>query len=176
MTDIRRPKPILSSRNTVRETEEKLTSHKKFSLDAKEFPILASIAQRANKIKHSSPSPNSEDDGVSSSPVPPSYKSTAFDLTPPVPTRHQIARRERPIPPSTHAAPHRPIPQILRDKTRVVDLDDAWKNVKMEQDEKFADKFREDMLLARCWEMWRQGFLWITVSLYSTVPPLPSHK
>ncbi len=166
MADIRRQKPILSSRNAVRETGEKLTSHKKFSLDAKEFPILASIAQRANKIKHSSASPDSEDDGVSSSPVPPSYKSTAFDLTPPVPAQHQIARRERAILPSTHTAPHRPIPQILREKTRVVDVDDAWKNVKMEQDEKFADKFREDMLLARCWEMWRQGFLWITVSLF----------
>lgn len=126
-------------------------------------------------IKHSSPSPNSEEDGATSSPVPPSYKSTAFDPTPPIPTRHRIARSERSILPSTLTAHHRPIPPAPKEKSKVVDLDDAWKNVKMEQDEKFADKFREDMLLARCWEMWRQGFLWITVSLYSVVPLLRSH-
>ena len=43
-------------------------------------------------------------------------------------------------------------------------LDDAWKNIKMEQDEKYADDFRNDMLLTRCWEIWRQGFQWIMVS------------
>lgn len=44
-------------------------------------------------------------------------------------------------------------------------LDDAWKNIKMEQDEKYADDFRNDMLLTRFWEIWRQGFQWIMVSV-----------
>ncbi|KJA20236.1 hypothetical protein HYPSUDRAFT_1092898 [Hypholoma sublateritium FD-334 SS-4] len=164
LADVRRLKSIFHSPKPVEVAEKKAMRHTNFSLDATEFPILASIAQRTNMIKHSSPSPNSEEDGATSSPVPPSYKSTVFDLTPPIPIRHRSARSERPILPPTFTAHQRPIPSAPREKARVVDLDDAWKNVKMEQDEKFADKFREDMLLARCWEMWRQGFLWITTT------------
>jgi protein SFI1 len=45
-----------------------------------------------------------------------------------------------------------------------VDIDEAWKNIKMEQDEKYADEFRDNLLLNRCWDIWRQGYLWIIVS------------
>jgi hypothetical protein len=72
------------------------------------------------------------------SPVPPPYKSTPFAL---------------------------PIAQAASQPKERKNLDDAWRNIKMEQDEKYADDFRNDMLLTRCWEIWRQGFQWIMVSV-----------
>ena len=33
----------------------------------------------------------------------------------------------------------------------------------MEQDEKIADEFRDNLLLMRCWDIWRQGHIWIVV-------------
>lgn len=149
----------------VQLAEKKTTSHdKKFSLNAKEFPILASITERAKTARQALPTSNSDDEEASSSPVPPSYKSTAFDLTHPTLTRHTLARPEKRVLPSSLTGNTRHNVSAPKEKAKVVDLDDAWKNLRMEQDEKFADKFREDVILARCWEMWRQGFLWITVS------------
>jgi len=45
-----------------------------------------------------------------------------------------------------------------------VDLDEAWKNIKMERDEKFADEYRDNLLLSRCWDIWKQGYIWVMVS------------
>ena len=86
-----------------------------------------------------------------SSPFPPSYKSTHFDMTRP----HRL--------PASSFSVKRSAANPTNAEKRTKDLDDAWKNIKMEQDEKFADKFRDDILLARCWSIWRQGFLWIVV-------------
>ena len=47
-----------------------------------------------------------------------------------------------------------------------IDEEDAWKKVKMERDEKEADRFREVVLLERCWEIWKGGFEWINVCSY----------
>ncbi|KAF8959025.1 hypothetical protein BDZ97DRAFT_1923172 [Flammula alnicola] len=145
--------------NAFRGSEKTTTVEKKFQLDAKEFPILASIAERAKSIKHTSPTITS-DEGANSSPVPPSYKSTVFDSTMPTLPLHQIPKPEK-----IHSMfTARKTASVPHEKRKAVDLDDAWKNIRLEQDEKFADKFREDMLVARCWEMWRQGFLWITTT------------
>lgn len=45
----------------------------------------------------------------------------------------------------------------------VINEDDAWKKIKMAQDETVADQFREDRLVERCWEVWKQGYQWIIV-------------
>jgi len=98
-----------------------------------------------------------------SSPVPPSYKSAIAHPTHPTPLLRQglgrgIVRGESTVIGKTITSTPRERPKTT------IDLDDAWKNIKMEQDEKYADEFRENMLLARCWEIWKQGYLWITVS------------
>lgn len=99
------------------------------------------------------------DDGEMS-PVPPSYKSTIVESTlPTVPLRTKKGKS----------------PQILFSGQKIfsvpkerlkptVDLDEAWKNIKLEQDEKYADEFRDNLLLTRCWDIWRQGYLWIIAS------------
>ncbi|KAF8902076.1 hypothetical protein CPB84DRAFT_1746800 [Gymnopilus junonius] len=94
----------------------------------------------------------SDDGGVESSPVPPSYKSTHLEAARPYRVQVPLPSTNRQTPPGNMEA------------KKAKDLDEAWKNIKMEQDEKFADKFREDMLIARCWEIWRQGFLWIVTT------------
>ena len=41
---------------------------------------------------------------------------------------------------------------------------DAWKKIKMEQDEEIAVQFWEDRLVERCWDVWKQGYQWTIVS------------
>jgi protein SFI1 len=96
--------------------------------------------------------------------VPPSYKSTALDPTLVIPQQQRGTGVSRSSPPTRPAPFLRKVLAVPKDPKKVVNLDDAWKNIRLEQDEKVADKFREDMLVARCWEIWRQGFIWITVS------------
>jgi protein SFI1 len=95
------------------------------------------------------------------SPVPPSYKSTPFASVLPIAQR---TTSELNHPNSVHNVVL-PIKQAASQPKERINLDDAWKNIKMEQDEKYADNFRNDMLLTRCWEIWRQGFQWIMVSV-----------
>ena len=45
-----------------------------------------------------------------------------------------------------------------------IDDEDTWRKLKMIRDEKEADKFREVMLLERCWEVWKGGLRWLIVS------------
>lgn len=96
----------------------------------------------------------SDDGGVELSPVPPSYRSTHLEAA-----GSYHVQVSQPL-------TNRLVAPVNTDIKKAKDLDDAWKNIKMAQDEKFADKFREDMLIARCWEIWRQGFLWILVCLH----------
>ncbi|KAH8106712.1 Sfi1 spindle body protein-domain-containing protein [Cristinia sonorae] len=46
----------------------------------------------------------------------------------------------------------------------VLNEDDAWNKVKMAQDEKAADRFREERLVERCFEVWKNGYEWITTT------------
>ena len=96
------------------------------------------------------------------SPVPPSYKSTPFASV--LPFAQRIEKSEVNQSNSTHKSVL-PIKQVASQPKERKNLDDAWKNIKMEQDEEYADNFRNDMLLTRCWEIWRQGFHWIMVSV-----------
>ena len=135
--------------------------------------MLSSIADRGNSTKFSSPTLETDDDEESFPPVPPSYKSTILDATLVIPPQ----QRGTGLPKSsvsTDPAPFfRKVLAVPRETRKVVNLDDAWKNIQLEQDEKVADKFREDMLVARCWEIWRQGFIWITVSPLLLFPSSP---
>jgi len=142
-------------------SKEKATTQTKFESYNKDIRILSSIADRGNSTRFSPPTLGTDDDRESSSLVPPSYKSTILDPTLVIPPQQRGTR------PPTGPAPFlRKVLAVPKDPRKIVNLDDAWKNIKLEQDEKVADRFREDMLVARCWEIWRQGFIWITVSAW----------
>ncbi|KAG1754575.1 hypothetical protein EDB19DRAFT_664351 [Suillus lakei] len=49
-------------------------------------------------------------------------------------------------------------------KGSVINEDEAWKKIKMSRDEEDADKFREDKLLERCWEIWVLGYQWLATT------------
>ncbi|KAG1782677.1 hypothetical protein EV702DRAFT_1232774 [Suillus placidus] len=94
-------------------------------------------------------------------------------------------------PPSYRAAVAMPVPQKARDqpivrasspiknpvtvnaieftkgrarKGSVINEDEAWQKIKMSRDEEDADKFREDKLLERCWEIWVLGYQWLATT------------
>ncbi|KAF4614733.1 hypothetical protein D9613_003001 [Agrocybe pediades] len=129
----------------------------------REIPTKSPAAVTAKASMYATSTIVSDDGGATSYQIPPSYKSTNPAVAPGrvVPSL-QIAPRPEfgnqltnlPLPVSK---PKRP----STEHKRPVDLDDAFKNIKLEQDEKFADKYREDVILARSWEIWRQGFMWI---------------
>lgn len=118
-------------------------------------------------------------DGVMLSPsnTPPSYraavrtgptsKPAAADL------RNYLApRAPSPIKlpkPEPHIQPT--LPQSRERKGSVINEEDAWKKIKMARDEEDADKFRNDKLLERCWEIWFLGYQWLIVRtfLYSII-------
>ncbi|OAX38647.1 hypothetical protein K503DRAFT_770274 [Rhizopogon vinicolor AM-OR11-026] len=49
-------------------------------------------------------------------------------------------------------------------KGSVINEDEAWKKIRMSRDEEDADKFREDKLLERCWEIWVLGYQWLVTT------------
>jgi protein SFI1 len=59
----------------------------------------------------------------------------------------------------------------------MINEDDAWTKIKMLQDEKEADRFREDRLVETCWAVWKSGFDWIIVRffVYYVTPSYSSH-
>ncbi|EGO20886.1 hypothetical protein SERLADRAFT_452027 [Serpula lacrymans var. lacrymans S7.9] len=66
-------------------------------------------------------------------------------------------------PPSYGAATRDLIGQRER-RGSAINEDDAWNKVKMIRDEQDADRFREEKLLERCWDVWRQGYEWINTT------------
>ncbi|KDR81550.1 hypothetical protein GALMADRAFT_113988 [Galerina marginata CBS 339.88] len=152
-TTRREPHTKLDKVPTVRTVEKPSTMHPRFRSDTKGIPVASDLqAAVLRNIKSTlyPASTDTSDNGDSfSSRVPPSY-TTNLDPTLLRPSQGHAREREF-LPKDT-------------ERKKTVDLDDAWKNIRLEQDEKFADKFREDMLIARCWEMWRQGFLWVTTT------------
>jgi protein SFI1 len=70
---------------------------------------------------------------------------------------------------TSHIAPAAARAAILQARERkgtVLNEDDAWNKIKMARDEEEADRFREDKLQERCWEVWKQGYQWIVVCQY----------
>ena len=127
----------------------------------KDFDFSIPSFIRADKLVPPSLTSETESHGRIS-PVPPSYKSTPFASV--LPIAQRVEKSELNQPNSTLKAAL-PIKQAASQPKERKNLDDAWKNIKMEQDEEYADNFRNDMLLTRCWEIWRQGFHWIMVSV-----------
>ncbi|TFY63971.1 hypothetical protein EVJ58_g2926 [Rhodofomes roseus] len=107
------------------------------------------------------------DSGAPPSTIPPSYGAAMRDGTPMRPATHALSRLaakglSRPASPSPAlpTAP-KPVPTAIERRKSAINEDDAWKKIKEAQDCKEADRFREDKLLERCWEVWKQGFQWI---------------
>lgn len=88
----------------------------------------------------------------------PSYKSTTISrpLTRTAPLKPAIGHRQ-PV--------EQKISNVPKDVRKPIDTEDAWKRIKMEQDEKFADEFREETLVHHCWNVWKQGLAWIKVRI-----------
>ncbi|KAF8136617.1 hypothetical protein EV363DRAFT_1320052 [Boletus edulis] len=61
--------------------------------------------------------------------------------------------------PEPHVQPA--LPQSRERKGSVINDEDAWKKIKLARDEEDADKFRDDKLLERCWEIWLLGYQWM---------------
>ena len=105
-----------------------------------------------------------------SSTIPPSYGAAIRDDTPMRPNTHALSRLAAKGLISRAASPSPSFPSASRPPTVVaerrssaINEDDAWKKIKEDQDYKEADRFREDKLVERCFEVWKQGYQWIIV-------------
>ncbi|CAL1704876.1 unnamed protein product [Somion occarium] len=68
---------------------------------------------------------------------------------------------------SGHLTPATAREAVLRARERsknVANEEDAWEKIRRDQDEKEADRFREEKLIERCWDVWKQGYQWITTT------------
>ena len=72
-----------------------------------------------------------------------------------------------PVLPSARAA----VLEARKRRGSVINEDDAWKKIQMARDEEEADRFREERLIERCWDVWKQGYQWIVVCLPPTHQP-----
>lgn len=50
-----------------------------------------------------------------------------------------------------------------------INEEEAWNRINMLRDEKEADRYREDRLLERYWEVWKTGIEWMIVSSFSSI-------
>jgi protein SFI1 len=99
--------------------------------------------------------------------TPPSYRAAVRD-TSRQPASHLLSRhRSKSEYPLSRVAPstsHQPVAQARKRSGSVVNENEAWRKIQMVRDEKEADKFRDDLIVERCWDLWKRGFQWIHVS------------
>ena len=151
------------SSHSFKQPSEKPNDMQQIDIFHSKEDFLSSTIVHKTKSKLLTSMAMSEEDGELSSPVPPSYKSTIVEPTVPVPTATRLEGRR--VPQSDSLFTGKKIVTVPKQRPKpAIDMDEAWKNIKMEQDEKFADEFRDNLLLSRCWKIWRQGYLWIVVS------------
>lgn len=132
------------------------------------------------------------DTARASSSIPPSYGAATREIDTPTqssssytPLRalakaHSKAADLAPAPLASHPVPAAARAAVLQARGQsgsAINEDEAWKKIRMERDEEEADRFREDRLLERCWEVWMEGYRWIVVctltpSLYPTPTPV----
>jgi protein SFI1 len=103
-------------------------------------------------------------------------KSVPFLTSTPPLSPHKFA--SRPTPASGRQQVSRPLPIASAPRAPLADLrtpnqpaayqDDAWDKIRVAEDEKLADQFRNERLLQQCFDVWRQGQDWIAVR-----PPRP---
>ncbi|KAI9571309.1 Sfi1 spindle body protein-domain-containing protein [Boletus coccyginus] len=125
--------------------------------------------QEAMRRVHAWDDTSDTTDAVMPSPsnTPPSYRTAVRTGPTPKPTaadprNHLAPRAPSPIKlprPEPHAQPT--LPQSRERKGSVINEEDAWKKIKRARDEEDADKFRNDKLLERCWEIWLLGYQWL---------------
>lgn len=78
---------------------------------------------------------------------------------------NSVARRAKPpAPPSYHSTPKSALRPPRKDS--VINDEDAWNKIKVSRDEKLADRFRDDHILERWWDMWKRAYEWILVRTY----------
>ena len=63
----------------------------------------------------------------------------------------------------TNTAPYKSLTDLRTPKPRATDEDVVWSKVRVEQDERSADQFRNTQLLQRCFDVWKQGYDWVIV-------------
>lgn len=90
--------------------------------------------------------------------------------TPPLPS-HKLP--SRPTPASivqqisnslpVNSTPRRPPAELRNPKQPAAVEDEAWNRIRVAQDERTADRFRNARLLQRCLDVWLQGHDWVTV-------------
>ncbi|KAG2158311.1 uncharacterized protein EDB93DRAFT_1120813 [Suillus bovinus] len=100
---------------------------------------------------------------VSLSTTPPSYRAAVATPVPQKARGQIILRASSPIqnPVAVDAI------EFTKGRARkgsVINEDEAWQKIKMSRDEEDADKFREDKLLERCWEIWVLGYQWLVTT------------
>ncbi|KAF8212289.1 hypothetical protein K438DRAFT_1806296 [Mycena galopus ATCC 62051] len=106
-------------------------------------------ADASDATEHAGPSSNA-----------PSYR---VPVREPAPPRRRIVTPTSPSPTkrpssSSLATARQLVAQARERKGSVVNEDDAWNKIKILQDEKNADAFRQDWLVEQCWQVWR-GYL-----------------
>jgi protein SFI1 len=98
-------------------------------------------------------------------------KSVPFLTSTPPLSPHKFALRPTPAsirqqvsyPSPITSAPRRTLPNLRSPDQPAMEEDDAWNKIRVAQDEKLADQFRNESLLRQCFDIWRQGYDWITV-------------
>lgn len=117
------------------------------------------------------------DSDAPSSTIPPSYGAAMRDDTPMRPSTHALSRLATKGLASCAASPLPQFPSasqpptvIGERRTSAINEDDAWKKIREAQDIREADRFREDKLVERCWEVWKQGYQWIIVRRLTDSP------
>ncbi len=110
--------------------------------------------------------------------VPPSYGAAVRDEIPAIPykdkgkgkempstRRFGVVQEPSPLIPVQPLPKQPPPPQQRERRGSVVNAEDAFRRVKEAQDEEIAAQFYNDRLVERCYEVWKQGYEWIIVSL-----------
>ncbi|KAJ8078611.1 hypothetical protein PM082_012894 [Marasmius tenuissimus] len=91
---------------------------------------------------------------LSESSTPPSYQSAPYKSRTPKSTQYETGSS------LLTDVSYKPV-QTRERRGSVINEDDAWNKVKMLQNEKIADRFREERLLERSWDIWKQMYSWI---------------
>ncbi|KAJ7285890.1 hypothetical protein C8J57DRAFT_1446668 [Mycena rebaudengoi] len=139
------------------------------SLGPRNYPLLAPPARShplplfRPQVWGTETSDATEDAGAPST-TPPSYRAAVRESPP---AKNEIVGHRaqhptvRPLSSVSLTKARQLVAQARERKGSVTNEDDAWNKIKMLQDEKRADMFRQDVLLERCWHVWKEGYEWI---------------
>lgn len=170
---ITRPLPRLLNRTEVLDSKTVIEDLKSYSLlSTPQRRVLPRITQPRESRWDVDAS-----DGTGDTPytTPPSYRASTQDSQLSKVALHSVRTptySTTPDPPSmvVSSATARKVVAMARErKGSVVNEEDAWNKIRMQRDEKDADDFRAERIMERCWEVWKQGFLWIAVCYFRPI-------